>query len=212
MNRLDRVILYVILGGAPPLLLMLIAWRLGMDSLPLRYVALFALTGLILGLLTDLFILGEFVRKAFTLPFFSLIMLYAFYLFLFWILNYQLPWQSIIPGLGAGWFVGRKAYFMGGGKILLKQMAKKANTICFIGTLTTFTGTIMVIFQNRDVIFQWPAKLGIHLTSSFWVTIAAIVTTAIITLALQWVLIRELAILSFNYWNPETQPNKTNNL
>lgn len=199
MNRLDKTILYIIMGGAPPVLFMLIAWRLGAETLSSNYVMPTALAGFFVGLLIDILVLDEFVNRAFTLPILSLIALYSFYLFLFWIINYKLPWQSIIPGLGAGWFAGRKAYFIGGEKILAKQLAKKANTICFLGTLTTFIGTIIFNVENKDDVFQWPARLGIHLSSSFWLTIIIITSTALITLTLQWGMIRGIAILVFRY-------------
>jgi hypothetical protein len=190
------------MGGAPPLLLMLISWRLSMTLLSGLYLTEITILGLLLGLITDVIIVPEFVKRAFTLTVFSITTLYATYLFLFWFINITLPWQCIFPGLGAGWFAGRKTFYLGGDRILLKHLARKANTICFIGTLATFGGSIVLAIEGKEISFKWVENLHLHPYTSYGLTGITIVAVAVITLFVQWILIRGFAHISYRYATP----------
>jgi len=106
LQRLETLFLYAVFGAILPLLLLLAGWWGSIPLVAEQQIKYFALGGLLLGLILDLFFLKKWVRAAYRLPLAFLGLAYIFYSVGMFGFFMGVPAFNLSMGLVAGFYMG----------------------------------------------------------------------------------------------------------
>ena len=119
--RLEILFLFVLIGTVLPILLFLAGWWGAYFFAPEKYIVLYMLSGLILGLLLDIFFLKKWVKSAYQIRLLILVLIYLFYSVGIFGFLMGFPLFNLFMGPLAGFYSGRRLLHAG----LNIQQAKK---------------------------------------------------------------------------------------
>jgi dihydrofolate reductase len=136
MKTYERIFLLVLFGAILPLILFL-AGLLGGKILqvPDSSIFIFALSGLLIGILADFFFIGRLIDKAYKLKNYWVILGYAFYSVLFFGFFMGVPVFNVGMALVGGFFIGRKLFHK---KINEDEIKAEAKKFALFTTLVLF--------------------------------------------------------------------------
>jgi hypothetical protein len=108
MSKAERAFLYTVLGFVAPVILMLVGWW---GSIPFdaeENVKWFAIVGFVIGLLIDALCLEKWVRGAYTIRFWKLLLVLLFYQVGMFGFFMGVPIFHLLIPIGTGYYIGKR--------------------------------------------------------------------------------------------------------
>jgi hypothetical protein len=121
MRNLDYVFLSIIYTPICPILLMLIGWWTSIRLVPESQVFIFALAGLVLGIVLDILFLKRVLVYGYRLKRGILALIYVFYTIGIFGIFMGVPVFNILPGMLAAIYVARRATICGLDKVSTRR-------------------------------------------------------------------------------------------
>jgi dihydrofolate reductase len=166
MKIYERIFLLILFGSILPLTLFLAGWVGSLNIVRENRIFLFALFGLLVGILTDFLFIGKLIDQAYKLKTVWLILIYLFYSGLIFGFFMNLPAFNILMAIVGGAFVGRKLHIQKTENLEIKKYTRffalfSAGIlflICFI--------SIILVLKNKITASHIIGMFGhvIHLT------------------------------------------------
>ncbi len=132
MTRFDKVFLFVILAPILLILLFLAGWWISLLFIPENRVFIVALVGLIIGILLDVLFLKKWIKKAYRINKYLLLLIYIFYSIGFFGFFMGVPVFNLFLGIPVGVFIARQTKILKFSEEKIKKGIEKACLISVI--------------------------------------------------------------------------------
>ena len=195
IRKLEKAILAVILGLIAPAIGLLAFWWGSIPLLPEGWVTLAALTGILLGLLVDAFLLNRWVREAHRLDIRLWMVIYLFYTVCVFGFFMGVPVFNALLTLPAGFVIGGR---------LVEENADMPRVRKEAGRTALFTTAVMglvcaasafMALVSSSTPYDLQAMLGLGFEVTQGMVIGLIVIGGLILLAVGW----GLAVVSVRF-------------
>jgi hypothetical protein len=143
MRKVELASIGVLFGAAPIIICFLAGWWISIPLVPESRIFLYALAGLLVGILIDLFCLKTWVRHAYSMSPLVWMTLYLFYSVGMFGFFMGVPVFNVVLALPAGFFVGGWLVHSGADTTRVKNVARKSATfttsvlafVCFVSAM-----------------------------------------------------------------------------
>ena len=194
MKPIDKLLFGLLFGFSFPVLFFLIALTLWFCFFQNYNVLHFVITGLIIGILSDILFLRKLVSITFELPVWVLIVLYLFYNICIYGIFMGFPVFNLGMGIVAGYYYGIKINFKSFSltqiEFLKKRVPMFSSLIMFLICLST--GLIALHEKTMGEELQGMFKLEFQVTEGMIISI--IVTGGLVLIVSQYYLTRIILI------------------
>jgi len=149
----EKFIFRLLLAGIFPFFLFLFFWWFGYFFNLENYIQILSMGGLILGILTDVFILKTWINKYFSLTYSLFTAVYVFYSLVVFVFFLGVPVFNLIPAVLGGYYYGRKMAEQNSKTAqIIKAKRKISLFTTFIMFLICFLTVVLILLgsQNKD--------------------------------------------------------------
>ncbi len=172
MRTYERIFLILLFGSVLPLILFLSGWWGSIKLVRENQIFIFALVGLLLGILLDFLFVGRLVDKAFKLDNKFTIALYLFYSFLIYGFAMAMPVLNLGMAFIGGYFVGRKLFHSNANTEQAKSTTRKYALISSAILLFFFISSAFIALLDKFTLGNLKGMFGINFTyTGLWVLI-----------------------------------------
>ncbi|MGW8257814.1 MAG: hypothetical protein ACWGMZ_10050 [Thermoguttaceae bacterium] len=196
MNKLESIIVGFFVCLAMPACIFFPAWWLSFLVLPEKYVPAGALTGLLIGVLLDVFFIKRLIKHIYEIPLPLLAIVYLLLALVVFASFMGVPIFHPVLGVVAGVYAGRKLYYLHADDNLLGQVRKKISvfTMVIMGLICIFSAAIAIL--NPTTPSELQHMLNLPFVVHWWMVMGLI-------------LIGGSTLVAFQYWATKKAINLT---
>ncbi len=187
IRKLEKIILAVILGLIAPILGLMAFWFGAVPFLPEKTVILFALAGLVLGILFDAFFLKRAVRAAYRIDVKLWMAIHLFYTVGVFGMFMGVPVVNAFLGIPAGFVIGGKLAAENADEFRVRAAARRTAwfTTGVLFLICFSSATLALLDPTTAANLEGMLRLGFEVTQGMIVALILVVGAAL--LVFNWV-------------------------
>ena len=184
--KLERFGLGFILAPLAPLALFMVAWWAAYTLLPENWIPFGALSGLLLGLLADVFLLKKLIDRAYTLDIAFWVAVFLFYSVGIFGFFMGVPIFNTLLAIPAGFFIGGKLASQRADRLLVRQAAGR--TAWFTSGVLAFicAASAFIALVSKSTASDLRGMLGLGFEVTQGMIIGLILVGGAALLAIGW--------------------------
>jgi len=200
MRKIESATIGVILGAVPIIAGFLSGWWISIPFVPESWISKFAITGLAIGVLVDLFFLKTWVRNAYSMKPIVWMIIYLFYSIGMFGFFMGIPVFNIALALPAGFFMGGWLAYARADSNQMKKTARQSAlfTTSVLALICFASATIALTSTSTASELQHMFRLPIRVTPA--ILLGIILCGGIILLFLQWWLTFKIVERAYAYF------------
>ncbi len=199
IRKLEKAILAFILGLIAPTIGLLAFWWGSVPFLPESWVTFAALTGLLLGLLVDVFFLRRWVRKAHQLDIRFWMAIYLFYSMCVFGFFMGVPVFNALLAIPAGFVVGGRLAEEGADSLRVRKAARRTAWFTTAILFLICAASAFMALASSSTPYDLQAMLGLGFEVTQGMVIGLIVVGGLALLAFGWGLAVAAVRFSFTF-------------
>lgn len=189
MQRFEKLITAIILGGVFPIFGFLLLWAATVImSLPEWFIALAALTGFVGGLVIDVIYLKRWIKNAYTMDLRIAIIIYLFYSSVLLGFFMGVPVFNVLLAIPAGIYIGNRLSQTSATPEEFGLLTRKTCIYTTFVLLLVCTTSGAIALSDPYTIDFFQTLLPVSITIRQWMLASAMVTGGLLLLSLQWVI------------------------
>jgi hypothetical protein len=201
MRKIENAGIGIIFGAVPVITCFLAGWWISIPFVPESRVFLFALGGILLGILVDVIFLGGWVRRAYSMKSWVWMAVYLFYSIGMFGFFMGVPVFNIMLALPAGLFIGCWLVHSGADSARMRKAARQVAvfTTSILGLVCTASASIALVDPSTAHNLQGMFGLPFQVTTEMILDI--ILGGGAMILALDWWLTVKSVECAYGYFN-----------
>ena len=199
IRKIEKLVLAVILGLIPPVIGLLMFWWSTYSFLPERYIPFLALTGLLLGILVDIFFLKRWVGKAYRFDSKLWMAVYIFYSMCVFGFFMGVPVFNVALAIPAGFIVGGKLAAEGADSLQVWKAAKRTALFTTVVLVFVCLASAFIALASSSTGNDLKGMLGLNFEITQKMIIGLIVVGSAVLLAVGWGLAVAAVRLSYRF-------------
>ncbi len=200
MRKIEIATIGVLFGAVPIIICFLAGWWISIPLVPESWIFLYALAGLLVGVLADVLFLKTWVRHAYSLKPMVWMIIYLFYSIGMFGFFMGVPVFNVALALPAGFFIGGWLAHSGADSTRMKKVARHSAvfTTSVLGLICVASATIALASSSTASDLQKMFNLPIQVTPAM--IIGIILGGGIFILILQWWLTLKSVERAYGYF------------
>lgn len=199
MNKIETYLNRFVFGAVFPILLFLAGWWTSfLFRVPENRIFFFALAGLASGLLINVFLLKKWMKHIYDIDSKILMMIYMFYSICFFGFFMGVPVFNIIPGIFAGFYLGRKSSHFNLAEETVNKVIRSGSLFTTLVMGLICIGSAYFALKDPSTAANLQAMFKVHFEITHEMLFGLIVFGGVFLVTIQYLLTKWAAQFAFN--------------